>query len=365
MAAHGWGTNNSIIDYLFDKPHRFDFYQAVRLIELLNPDKQSVGEGSDPSNEAISFHSHVHFGFPPSLIHELERKVPRKDHDEYQRYNANDDSEDIEGDEAPQADMTVNFMGLAGGMAPLPAPYAELVLERKSKKDTALKAFLDIFNHRLISMLYRVRKTYRIGFETGPPSESSFAKYIFSLIGLGTAGLQNKMPMNDRALLHYAALLAQPRSMAGLELICTDYFNATIKGHQLCGDWYPIAEDQKTEIGLTGKNNSLGVEAVLGGKIFTKQDKFELHVGPLSVDQFHDFLPTGKAFIPLCQMTRFYAGDSMEFDIVLKLNAQDVTESRLGLEYGPRLGWTSWLGTKVIKNSGVVRLSPRLINTKI
>src|SRR2546425_12316042 len=61
------------------------------------------------------------------------------------------------------AEMTVNFLGLAGGLGALDIPTPELVLQRTSRNDKALKDFLDIFNHRLVSLLYRIRKHHRVG----------------------------------------------------------------------------------------------------------------------------------------------------------------------------------------------------------
>ncbi|MDX6272686.1 MAG: hypothetical protein QOD28_3909, partial [Acidobacteriota bacterium] len=36
MGAYGWGKKSSVIEWLFAEGYRFDFFQAVRLLEILN-----------------------------------------------------------------------------------------------------------------------------------------------------------------------------------------------------------------------------------------------------------------------------------------------------------------------------------------
>ncbi len=339
MAAHGWGTDRPLDKVLFEEGHRFDFYQAVRLLEMLHPDTIPVGEGSEPEKEAVRFKSRVALAFPATDVSEL---IP------------------LSRSGGP-AEMTVNFMGLAGCTGPLPMPYTELILERVWNKDATLRDFLDIFNHRLVSLLYRVRKAHRLGFAITSPDKSNFATYLFCLIGLGTKGLLGRMRVKDRSLLFYATFLTQqPHSMIALERLLSHYFKATIKGVPLCGQWRHLEEDQITYIGSSGQNRMLGHSAVLGTRIWDQQGKFQIRVGPLALREFLDFLPIGTGFIPLCELIRFYVGDELEFEIRLHLKDEEIPESRLGVPGGPRLGWTSWLKTgKPGVEYGRVRLSPR------
>ena len=210
---YGWGKNTAVEDGLFAEGHRFDFFQAVRLLEIIHTTSgehfTSPAQGADPTKEIVHFRSAVKLDFPASDIAQVKRK------------------EDFTPREQPKApaEMSVNFLGLAGCLGALDIPSTELVLQRASHKDTALKDFLDIFNHRLVSLLYRIRKHHRVGLGAATPGSDLVARYLYSLIGMETPRLKGRMHVRDRALLYYAGILAQePRSMAGLQRILTDYF---------------------------------------------------------------------------------------------------------------------------------------------
>ncbi|MDH3601649.1 MAG: type VI secretion system baseplate subunit TssG, partial [Candidatus Tectomicrobia bacterium] len=206
--------------------------------------------------------------------------------------------------------------------------------------------FLDIFNHRLVSLLYRTRKLHRVGMDLTAPEHTPMARYLFALMGLGTPGVQDRMQVHDRSLMSYTELLAKhPRTIVGLEALLTDYFQVPVSGNQLRGHWYPLDADQHTTIGLSGQNQRLGLGSVVGTRIWDQQAMFDLHLGPLTLEQFQDFLPIGQRFQPLCDLTRFYVSDEFDFEICLFLQASDMPESRLSASNGPRLGWTSWLHT--------------------
>ncbi|MBW1803905.1 MAG: type VI secretion system baseplate subunit TssG [Deltaproteobacteria bacterium] len=325
MGPYSWGTDYPVEKLLFEEGYRFEFYQAVRLLELLHPEGVSAGEGVEPGKEAVRFKSKVDLQFPTGDLSEI---VPP------------------EGDGKPVT-VTVNFMGLAGVLGPLPPPYTELILDRVWHKDTAFRDFLDIFNHRLVSLMYRVRKRHRLGFEFKSPEQSHFSRHLFSLMGLGTTGLRQRMKVKDMALLFHTSCLAQqPRSMIGLESLLTDYFRVRVKGIPFRGRWYFLERDQLTTIGMTGQNQILGLSAVAGTRIWDQQGKFEIRIGPLALRDFLDFLPVGDAFTPLGELTRFYVGTELDFDIRLALKGDEVPESRLAGKDGPRLGWTSWLKTR-------------------
>lgn len=376
MGPYGWGKNHSVMEWLFAEGYRFDFFQAVRLLEVIySPEKSSQDEGieldtrvmisrppksgathpsilsdSEKVEDFVRFKSAVGLNFPTSDISRVRLKT---DADEYppgsppkRTLEELQASQPIPADQIPITEMTVNLMGLAGALGPLDMPTTELIIDRAAKKDSGLKDFLDIFNHRLSSLLYRIRKIHRIGLEDEPPGQDKISKYLFSLIGLGTDGLKGRMMLRDRSLLHYAGLLSQqPRSIVGLELILADYFEIKVKGHQFVGGWYDLDESQWTRIGAkSGQNNVLGQGAVvIGTRVWDRQTKIELRLGPLTYQQFLNLIPTGWGYRALCDLTRFYLGETLDVSFRLVLKGEEIPLPMLGMTDEPLLGWTSWL----------------------
>src|SRR4029077_2380484 len=117
-----------------------------------------------------------------------------------------------------------------------PHPYTELVRERIRQKDTALRDFLDLFNHRIISLFYQAWEKYRfaIAYERG--ERDRFSHHLLDLIGLGTPGLQNRQHVPDDSLLYYSGLLAMnTRSAMALQQILADYFEVDVEIEQFVG----------------------------------------------------------------------------------------------------------------------------------
>ena len=56
---------------LFDESYRFDFFQAVRLLERMYPERKAVGRSVTPQEEIVRFRTKVSLKFPPSEIHEI------------------------------------------------------------------------------------------------------------------------------------------------------------------------------------------------------------------------------------------------------------------------------------------------------
>jgi type VI secretion system protein ImpH len=244
--------------------------------------------------------------------------------------------------------MTVNFLGLAGALGPLPAPYSEMILAAAARKDHAAADFLDIFNHRLVLLFYRVRQAHSPALTSRAPHEGSAAQYLFSLIGLNLPAMRQRLGIPAQSLLQYAGLLAgMPRSMAGLERILADYFTVPVRVRQFIGGWRLLDRSQWTAIGADGSNQELGAGAVLGRRVWDDEKSVSIVIGPVGWSIFLEFLPQGARHRALAALARFYLGpDRAEARLLLK--AADVPRAAIGQS---RLGYTSWLLRQPFKGS--------------
>ena len=319
MAAYGWRRRRAVDQGLFEEGHLFSFLQAVRLLETMHPDRTPPGEGIDPAAEVVRFRSAVRLDFPPGDVDEVKK--------------AN----------GGPAEMTVHVMGLAGVHGPLPPSFTELAMERAFSGDRALRDFLDVFNHRLVSLLYRARKKYRPALDPGAPGKGRIASVLLAMVGLGTPHLADRMGIRDRSLLPYSGfLLTRPRPTVGLVRMLEDCFGVKVEIAERKGSWHGLEGGDVTRLGR--QNQALGTSTVLGSRIWDQAAKFEVRLGPLTFDQFNSFLPEGHAHRPFASIVRFSVREELDFGLRLTLKASEVPDLRLGR--GGRLGWTSWLKTK-------------------
>ena len=331
--ATACGPENPAVNYselaamLRATPWNFEFFQAVRLLERLHPDREPVGHFSAPGSEAVRFRAHASSVFPASEIQSLH---------------------DSDGE---CADMEVNFMGLFGPQGVLPLYYTELIADRARLRDAALIDFLNIFNHRMISLFYRAWEKYRfpVAYERGDLDQVGRA-YLLDFIGLGTPGLQNRQKVADDALIYYSGLLSQqPRCAANLENLLADYFEVQVEVEQFVGAWYKLDEStQFCMVNATDVSEQLGFGAVVGDEVWDTQGRVRLRIWPAAHRALSGLPAQRRGYAPLRALTEFYAGGEIDFEVQLILDRRDVPVCELGAEgdAGPRLGWITWARTK-------------------
>jgi len=314
---------SEIAEKLHREPFRFDFFQAVRLLERFYPQRTSVGRFAHPDTEVARFGAHPSLAFPASQIQAM----------------------DWPGQKPVQ--MTVNFMGLIGPEGVLPNPYTTLIIERLRANDSSSRDFLDIFNHRIISLFYRAWRKYRFDVACEEGERDLFSRHLLSLLGLGTDGLRDRQAVPDDTLVYYSGLLAQrPRSAQALQQILADYFEVPVEIEQFAGGWYRL--DRETQCRFSEGNSEseeLGFGAVVGDEVWNQQSKVRIVLGPLTLERYADFLPDGQAWEPLRAWVRFFSNDEWDFEVKLILEREQVPACTLGAEgtSGPQLGWVSWV----------------------
>jgi type VI secretion system protein ImpH len=313
-------------DRLREHAPDFSFFQAVRLLERLAGTKEPLGSFTPPATEPVRLGANPSMAFPRAEIESLEsRQVgpPR---------------------------MTVNFFGLTGPQAVLPDRYTEMVIERMYARDHTLRDFLDIFNHRFISLLYRAWEKYRfpVGYERS--GQDRFTGYMLDLIGLGTRGLQDRQAIPDQALICFEGLLAQfPRSASGFEQVLSYYFDVAVEIQPFAGAWRPLDAGSRTKM-EDGRSPSerLGIGMVLGDEVWDQETVVRVRLGPMPLAQYESFLRDGDAHAPLKSLCRFYCGEDLDVEVQLILKREEVPPAGLGVEGAPepRLGWVSWMFTR-------------------
>jgi type VI secretion system protein ImpH len=95
-------------------------------------------------------------------------------------------------------------------------------------------------------------------------------------------------------------------------------------------------------------NTELGLNFILGERVWDVQSRFRLRLGPLTYEQFYRFMPVGDSLRPIAQLTRSYAGMEFDFDVQPVLRGEEVPWFRLIADGAdiPRLGWNTWVRSR-------------------
>jgi type VI secretion system protein ImpH len=240
--------------------------------------------------------------------------------------------------------MSVAFMGLVGPAGVMPRWYNELVAERAAKGDRSLIDFLDLFNHRLISLFYLSWKKHRFTVNYRPAARDRLSRYLLSLIGLGTAHLLDRLRVSPESLLYCSGLLSRTTpSVAAIEAIVRYFSGARTTVDQFIDRTLTLDPEDQTRLGAA--NALLGRDTVCGSVINDCQSKFRINLGPLSYRRFESLLPAGNILAPMFSLVRYMVGMEYEFEIRLILKKEEVPPCIPGKEASPspKLGWNTWL----------------------
>lgn len=346
MAGADGRHDGGLTALLAREPYRFDIRQAVRLLELMAPGRVPIGAGSDPQREAVRLRSSLTSSFPPSDIESLT---------------------DVGSGERPT--LTVTFLGIGGAFGPLPPPLTARVVDRARSHDDAGRDFLDLFNHRLLSLMLRQARLFHPALQgEGAPGPDMPARLpLLALLGLATLPHDGSSASAEARLGHGAASLVEtagllnprPVSAHALERLLAAHFGFRVRVLPLRGGWLTLAEDQRLRLGRGAL--PLGHHAVLGGRIWDQAAGIRVAVGPTGLDMLLSLLPGGAAHAELARLVAFTLGRPLDVELLLLLRPSEVPPSALGPPSaergdGPRLGWTSWLGRQPRRAPGTVQL---------
>lgn len=329
MAAQDGHTEYPVIQALRQYPYRFNFSQAVSLLESYTHQEEqvSVGMNGPCELESILFRPYASLGFSSADVKKvdfIEAKSPTKK-DKFR--------------------IEITFMGLYGTVSPLPAFYTQEII-RYVEGESNRRDFFDLFHHRAISLHYRITCKYRLTHGLQPGLNDQVANWLFALIGLHGVKQLDDVPLKrlHRLLSNLGLLATQNRSGAMVSKIISAYFaGVPVKVEEFLLRDVIIRQDQQVRLGQV--QTTLGQDMAIGIKVKDRAGKFRLWLGALDFEQFKEFLPSGEEYHELIALTRYLLQDPLAFDVGLVLKQQQVPKLSLSKTQPCRLGWYSWLGT--------------------
>lgn len=325
------GSDLTRLNALTENPQTHHIFQALRLIEAAHASQPRLGRSRRPSEDPVRLKQEAALAFAPSTISDFAKST--------------DDDPHI---------LTQRFFGLFGPNGPLPLHISEYARDRlRNHNDPTMVAFADMFHHRILSLLYRAWASGQPTASFDRPGDDPIGGIVAALTGHAGQAFDGRDAMPDVSKRHFAGHMSSgPRSEAGLTAIISRFFEAPVEIESFVGSWLHLEPHDRGQLGGV----TLGSDANLGEKVWSREAKFRVRIGPLSLDDYTRLLPGGESFKRLAAIIRNYVGDTLEWEANLVLHADDVPPAVLG-QMG-NLGHTSWIGERPAHDADELHLTP-------
>lgn len=299
---------------------QFEAFQLLRLIECAHAHQARLGTAMRPSQEPIRIGQDPGLRFSSAQVNSYEP-----------------------GDAMRAPRLALDF-GLLGPEGPMPLHLTEFVRARsRHRGDRTLERFLDLFHHRVSSLRYRAWAASQPAVGADRLGEDRFATYVGSLCGMARHVARGDGVLSGDQMLGAAALIGdRRRPAAGLAALLSGAFGVSVVIEPFAGQWLPVPDEAPVRLGACNRS-ALGRGHVLGRRVWDRQSKFVVVLGPLDAAQRDRLLPGAAQFARLDAWVRWYVGATLDFDVELRLTHDAAPPMRLGA--GARLARSSWLGS--------------------
>lgn len=345
---------SSLIRQLIAQPQRFQFFQALRLIELW------MRRGGRSLDSVLRFKNSVSLRFPASQIEALSIDAPAPLDSEHALRDA------LQPGRPLRVRITPAFMGFLGIHGVLPYDYTETIAAQiHYDKNEGGRAFFDTYSHRSMTLFYRAWEKCRVEYRVDGQGRDGFLAMQLALAGRQATsvrtGAANNKPADkdspggdaatdstidsdiaDEVVARYAALIRhRPMPAEMIAGVLSEYFGVPFRLESFAGGWETLRPDEMLQL---GGGYQLGRSAMLGPRYWRRDLCARLWIGPLARADFDRFLLDGSAGKALAKMLALFAVPTVRFEVRPMLRAADVAS--VTLNRSSQLGRGAFLVTR-------------------
>lgn len=282
----------------------FNFYRFCQLLERQLANKTPLGSTFTPQDDAVRFRPHPGMGFPSGELKAVETDP-----------------------EQPNKPPTVRttFMGLYGVDSPLPTHYIDDIAQRRDGHE-GQEAFLDIFNHRMMTQFYRIWRKYNYHATFEPGGTDKTSRSLMALSGITHSG----STPTSRLLAILRPLVHTTRTAEGIASVINTqapHTQVTIEPHQVT--LMPVGEQATFSL---AQSQTLGDYLVLGSE--TAEVNYRIGVSMYTEDpvEAKGWLPGGQLRDDVFTLLRMYLGCDYDASLTLSIPTHLAPLPRLGDE---------------------------------
>ncbi len=316
-----------ILQQVRAQPWRFDFLWLLRTIDRAraqtDPKAPRLGRAHTIRHDPVRLTQEAHLVFSPVSIGGVDPPA---------------------GERPPR--IRIRNFGLVGPNGPMPTFLIEHICRRAAQGDHAWQAFLNVIQHRLITLFYRAWAMHSPVAQEDRPWDNPLVRDLLCLLGLAEIDEGDDAPIDPRLLVFFSGrIVPSPGSAESLEAVLSGSFGVSAKVISFQGEWMDIPPECHLKLGDSPDTGLLGQTTVVGERIWSVQQRFRVRLGPMGLADYERFLPRGESgtLASLRAWVRLIAGLGLAWDLQLVLRKEDAPGVRLGA--GACLGWTTWMSS--------------------
>ncbi|MBA5639782.1 type VI secretion system baseplate subunit TssG [Duganella sp. LX20W] len=331
---------------MLDEPHRFDFVQAVRLLEDL-----LVAQGVPRAaalRDYLHFDNSMSLSFPASQIEALRVEAGQVVDSEAALHAAASQGK------LKRIRITPAFIGLLGAHGVLPNHYTERIAAwRHDQQDDGPRAFIDLFSNRMVALFWLAWRKHRLELPQTDDGRDGMLSRLLALSGSsagrsgrggqdGQDGHSGHAVPDEVAAYYTTAFRQRPVSAVMMERVLSEYFAIPVRLTPNVGRMETMAPQHITR--LNRQNNLLGRGAVLGPRMWRRDLVVGIRLGPLEGAQYEHFIKGSPGAAALQAMLAMFDLPTLRFEVEVVLRKEDMRRVTLGA--GQRLGVDAFVFSK-------------------
>lgn len=301
------------------------FYDFVRDLDGERPGSVLLGTAGSVKDEMIRFHCTTSMTYPSRQVDRVwwEKDAQGRD----------------------RCHVSVPFFGLNGITSPLPVGYVREMLDDTDEgRPPTVANFLDIFNHRLISLYYRAWLKYRGHLNLDQEGSGGLAPLLLALGGMDD-DLRGGA-LEPRALLPaIAPLVRRVKSTSSSESSLRELLGVAVQVRPYDLRQVPVPEDQRFQLGVSACALGADDPPVLGEFVPDYMGRCEVRIGPMPLDMLKRMQPGGDLCEAAHRMLSKSLPSTLEYRLTLLLQEGETENWTLGGDDHSQLGENMWLGT--------------------
>ncbi|MBA5607399.1 type VI secretion system baseplate subunit TssG [Duganella sp. FT3S] len=335
-----------IIERMLEEPQRFEFVQAVRLLEDL-----LVAQGVPRTavlRDYLHFDNSMSLSFPASQIEALRVEAGEAIDSEAALHAA------AAQGKLKRIRITPAFMGLLGAHGALPNHYTERIAAwRHDQQDDGPRAFIDLFSNRMVALFWLAWRKHRLELPQTDDGRDGMLPRLLALSGnvSGHGGRSGQdghaahgaRTVPDEVAAYYATAFRQrPVSAVMVERVLAEYFAIPVRLTPSVGRMHALAPQHITR--LNRQNNLLGRGATLGPRMWRRDLVAGIRLGPLERAQYEHFIKGSPGAAALHAMLAMFDLPTLRFEVEVVLRKEEMRRVTLGA--GQRLGVDAFVFSK-------------------